>query len=137
MTGNYVLIKGQVCISLLMGLALIHLVGCIYLHRITCEGKCSYECSAPHISEGHLYLQVRGVDERTLITWLKLSLPRQHYRLFFFFSNQPDRFCEVVEMIKPHIILPLEVQMIPSSSFVDLTVIYFAEVIGLFKITVN
>lgn len=43
--------------------------------------------SAPHISEGHLYLQVRGVDERALIAHLKQSLLRWYYRQLLFTSQ--------------------------------------------------
>lgn len=43
--------------------------------------------SAPHISEGRLYLQVRGVHERALITHLKQSLLRGHYRQLLFTSQ--------------------------------------------------
>lgn len=73
------------------------------------------------------------IKELWLLCWNEVS----QSSIIDFFFNQPDRSCEVVEMEKPHTLLPLEVQMIPSSSFIDLTVIYFAEVIGLFKVTVN
>lgn len=47
---------------------------CIYLHVNTWDNREHWGGSCcTHIPEGHLYLGVRGVDKRLLITHLKMS----------------------------------------------------------------